>query len=72
MFLLFNSHRSDVLPIGDLAVRKGTAHVWGLKGHAKGGALCPEKDKHVIEECHMGFAPYRSISSYYMYKCVGM
>eukprot|EP00956_Cyclotella_meneghiniana_P002118 scaffold2407_cov57-Cyclotella_meneghiniana.AAC.5 len=65
-------HKSDVLPVGDLAFRKGTRHLWGVHGHGKGGALCPKKDMHVIKDCHDDFAPYRSISSYYMYKCCGV
>ena len=72
MFLLFHIHKSDVLPVGDLAFRKGTRQLWGVHGHGKGGALCPKKDMHVIKDCHDDFAPYRSISSYYMYKCCGV
>lgn len=72
MFLLFQCHRSDILPVGDLAFRNGTRNLWGVKGNAKGGSLCQKKDKQVMEELHAAFAPYRSISSYYMYKCSGM
>lgn len=72
MFLLFQIHESDVLPVGDLAFRKGTRTLWGMNGHGTGGVLCPKKDIRAIHECHDGFAPYRSISSYYMYKCSGV
>ncbi|KAL9190603.1 hypothetical protein ACHAXT_000309 [Thalassiosira profunda] len=72
MFLLFQCHRSNVLPIGDLAVRNGTSNLWKVKGKAKGGGLCPKKDEAVIVKLHEDFAPYRSISSYFMYKCSGM
>lgn len=70
MFLLFECHRQNILPIGDLAVRNGTSILWKVKGKGKGGALCPKKDKDQIELCHEPFAPYRSISTYYMYKLV--
>lgn len=60
MFLMFRCHRSNVLPIGDLAVRNGTAALWG-KVDAK-------KDTAAVTELHAPFEPYRSVSSYYMYK----
>lgn len=72
MLMLFQIHKSDVCPFGDLAFRNGTRKLWKLKGNGKGGALCPKKDVHLMNECHDDFAPYRSISSYYMYKCSGM
>jgi 3-methyladenine DNA glycosylase/8-oxoguanine DNA glycosylase len=68
MFFLFNLHRPNLLPIIDLKMRKGTCALWGLKGHGEGGGLYFDKDMHIIEERHMPFVPYRSISSYYMYK----
>jgi hypothetical protein len=49
-------------------MRKGTCALWGLKGHGEGGGVYFDKDMHIIEERHMPFVPYRSISSYYMYK----
>lgn len=70
MFLLFECHRQNILPIGDLAVRNGTSILWKVKGKGKGGALCPKKNKDDIEMCHEPFAPYRSISTYYMYKLI--
>ena len=70
MFLLFECHRQNILPIGDLAVRNGTSILWKVKGKGKGGAVCPKKNKDEIELCHEPFAPYRSISTYYMYKLV--
>jgi DNA-3-methyladenine glycosylase II len=60
MFLMFRCHRSNVLPIGDLAVRNGTAALWRT-AHAK-------KDAAAVTELHAPFEPYRSVSSYYMYK----
>ncbi|MGK3734053.1 MAG: 3-methyladenine DNA glycosylase/8-oxoguanine DNA glycosylase [Bacillariaceae sp.] len=72
MFLLFQCHRSNILPIGDLAVRNGTSKLWNVKGSAKKGGLCQKKDADKIKDLHEPFAPYRSISSYYMYKCLDM
>mmetsp|Transcript_38752 Transcript_38752/g.83475 ORF Transcript_38752/g.83475 Transcript_38752/m.83475 type:complete len:337 (+) Transcript_38752:131-1141(+) len=72
MFLLFQCHKSDVLPIGDLAFRNGTSNLWRVKGKAKGGGLCQRKDEQLMRDLHGPFAPYRSLSSYYMYKCSGM
>ena len=72
MFLLFHGHRSNILPIGDLAVRNGTSKLWNVKGKAKNGGLCPKKDADKIKDLHEPFAPYRSISSCYMYKCLDL
>ena len=53
--LLFQCHRSNVLPIGDLAVRNGTASLWNVKGQAKGGMLCAKGDadkiKKIVASC---------------------
>ena len=70
MFLMFESHKKNILPIGDLAVRNGTGRLWSVKGKGKNGSLCAKKDKQLIEHLHEPFSPYRSISSYYMYKMV--
>lgn len=32
MFMIFTLHRPDVLPVGDLAVRRGVEKLYGLKG----------------------------------------
>jgi len=85
MFLLFHCQRSDVLPLGDLAVRNGTAFLWklspsGSRGKAGGSGsgsrsprrtLCAKKDAGILNRAHEPFAPYRSISSHYMYRVVG-
>ena len=67
MFLLFQCHRPNILPVGDFAFRKGTAKLWGIKGD-----LCQKKDANILHDKHAPFKPYRSISSYYMYKCLEM
>jgi len=70
MFLLFESHRKNILPLGDLAIRNGTAKLWKVKGKGRNGKMCAQKDKDLIESLHEPFSPYRSISSYYMYQLV--
>mmetsp|Transcript_23908 Transcript_23908/g.52852 ORF Transcript_23908/g.52852 Transcript_23908/m.52852 type:complete len:414 (-) Transcript_23908:223-1464(-) len=67
MFMMFRCHHPNVLPIGDLGVRKGTGEFWGVCNN-KNKVLCPKKDAGTIEKLNEPFAPYRSVSSYYMYK----
>lgn len=45
MFLIFESHRKNILPLTDLAVRDGTRKLWNVKGKGKNGKMCAEKDK---------------------------
>mmetsp|Transcript_38754 Transcript_38754/g.83484 ORF Transcript_38754/g.83484 Transcript_38754/m.83484 type:complete len:364 (+) Transcript_38754:185-1276(+) len=71
MFLLFQCHRADVFPIDDPAFRNGTSHLWGVYGKAADWGLCRTRNEQVIRDLHRPFAPYRSISSYYMYNCCG-
>jgi len=69
MFLLFRCHKSDILPIGDLALRSGTGILFNITSSAgKGKPLDAKKDAAAITSAHAPFEPYRSISSYYMYK----
>mmetsp|Transcript_30990 Transcript_30990/g.51214 ORF Transcript_30990/g.51214 Transcript_30990/m.51214 type:complete len:328 (-) Transcript_30990:64-1047(-) len=68
MFLLFYLERPDVLPLGDLGVRKGIAKHFGMRGSGKQGSLCPKKDLDKIIKAVQPFAPYRSLFSYYMWK----
>lgn len=68
MFLLFYLERPDVLPLGDLGVRKGIAKHFGIQGSGNKGSLCPKKDLKKIENATKAYAPYRSLLSYYMWK----
>ena len=63
MFLLFFLHHSDVLPLGDLGVRKGLARYF-----FDDRTLCPKKDAAHIHETLRPWQPYRSLVSWYMYK----
>lgn len=68
MFLLFYLERPDILPLGDLGVRKGIAKHFGLRGTGKGGALCLKKDFDRMNDAVKPFTPYRSLLSFYMWK----
>ena len=59
MFLIFSCGRLDVLPIGDLGLRKGVQMAFSL----------PElpKPKQVEEICER-WRPYRSIATWYLWK----
>lgn len=64
MFLLFTLEHSDILPLGDLGVRKGIAkHFFVGKS-----TVCAKKDKAKIHERLAPFRPYRSLVSYYMWR----
>ena len=69
MFLLFTLEHADVLPLGDLGVRKGIAqHFWGAPFKSKKLTLCPKKDATKIHAQLDAFRPYRSLVTYYMYR----
>lgn len=63
MFMLFNLQRQNVLPVGDLVVRKGIAHFFGYTEkyfeNTKNQALIPELCK--------TWAPYSSLATHYMW-----
>jgi DNA-3-methyladenine glycosylase II len=61
MFLLFGLNRPDVLPVGDLGVRRGMQLRFGL------GELPLPRD---MEELAAPWRPYRSIASWYMWRVV--
>lgn len=64
MFLMFYLERSDILPVGDLGVRKGLARHFQLSG----SSLCAKKDLDRMLEIAAPYQPYRSLLSYYMWK----
>ena len=59
MFLLFGLNRPDVLPTGDLGVRKGMQLVFGLRDLPKPAAM---------EKLAEPWRPFRSIGSWYMWR----
>jgi len=68
MFLMFYLERSDILPLGDLGVRRGLARHFQVLGKAADGALCPKKDASRMLQIAAPYHPYRSLLSYYMWK----
>ncbi len=61
MFLMFSLGRLDVLPLGDLALRKSIAHHYQLL------------DKPAIQDYHAiadKWRPYRTVSSWYLWAAV--
>ena len=59
MFLMFELGRPDVLPVGDLGVRKGMRVAYGLAE-----TPTPARAKEIGEP----WAPYRSVGSWYMWR----
>ena len=58
MFLLFVLEREDVLPLGDLAVRRGIERLYG-----DGGEMTREEMRAVAER----WRPYRSVAARYIW-----
>lgn len=59
MFMIFSLHRPDVLPVGDLGVRKGVQMLYGLEDLPK-----PSQMEQLCEK----WRPYRSVASWYMWR----
>jgi DNA-3-methyladenine glycosylase II len=58
MFLMFQLRRPDVWPTGDLVMRKGFAHAWGIP------ALTPKQ----LQALGEPFRPYRSVLAWYCWR----
>ena len=61
MFLMFYLERSNILPLGDLGVRKGILRHFGV---------CPEKHPTKVHDTLRPFEPFLSLLSYYMWRVV--
>jgi DNA-3-methyladenine glycosylase II len=59
MFLMFALARLDVLPVGDLGIRKGMQRHFGLR-------KLPEADK--MSRLAAPWRPYRSVAAWYMWR----
>jgi DNA-3-methyladenine glycosylase II len=70
IFLMFYLERPNVLPLGDLGVRKGIAAWFGWRGSLPKGQLCPKKDAAWIDEKLEIYKPYQSILTYFMWRAV--
>lgn len=61
MFLMFDLHRPDVWPVGDLGVRNGWARIHGLK---------EPLDQKAMEEVADHLRPWRSAAAWYCWRAV--
>ena len=61
MFLMFHLGRPDVLPVGDLGVRKGMQAAYGLR---------KEPSRKRAQRIGAPWAPYRSVGSWYMWRAM--
>ncbi|KAJ3282495.1 hypothetical protein HK104_010868 [Borealophlyctis nickersoniae] len=76
MFLMFDLKRPNILPVGDLGVRKGMSRHFGFtgkkaaKGKGKGvsGVYLPSPEE--MREAGKVWEPYRSIGSYFMWSII--
>ena len=59
MLLIFYLGRPDVLPSGDLGVRRGYQHLRGFK-------TLPEPDK--LERAGRRWRPYRTVATWYLWR----
>ncbi len=59
MMLIFRLHRLDVLPVGDLAIRKGFTKVYGLK---------KDPTPKQMEQIAAPWRPYASVASWYLWE----
>ena len=64
MFCMFGLGRPDVLPTGDLGIKKGVALLFGLRG----GALPGPSE---MEGLMRAFEPHRSLACWWLWRLVG-
>jgi DNA-3-methyladenine glycosylase II len=80
MYLMFELHRQDIFPVGDLAVRKSLAthfkdepeiqgEIGVLARKGKGGK---KVEQALIALCERKWKPYRSLGSWYMWQHAGL
>jgi DNA-3-methyladenine glycosylase II len=65
MFLIFCMGRLDVLPIGDLGIRNGVAHLYNLDA-----VPLPADVARIAQEHH--WSPYESVASWYLWESLKM
>ena len=59
MFLMFHLGREDILPVGDLAIRRAVERAYGL----------PEiPDEGTLEDLARPWSPYRTLASFYLWE----
>jgi len=67
MHMIIRMHRPDVLPCGDLAVRKGCSRIFNLKGKGLDALSGKARDAKMRKICK-GWSPFASVGSWYMWK----
>ncbi|KAI8826604.1 DNA glycosylase, partial [Fimicolochytrium jonesii] len=68
MFLMFDLKRPNILPVGDLGVRKGMSQHFQMKAGAKKGNKTKSSGPEEMIEAAQVWEPYRSIGAYYMWQ----
>ena len=68
IFLIFYLERPNILPLGDLGVRKGIAKHFDIRGSLKKGMICHKKDAKLVQDRLRDYQPYSSLLSYYMWR----
>ncbi len=61
MFMIFSLGRLDILPVGDLGIRKGAMQLYGLDKMPKSADLKLLSKKH-------HWAPYESVAAWYLWR----
>ena len=61
MFMIFSLGRTNILPTGDLGIRKAMMHLYGLKE-------LPKPPEMLSISLQNGWEPYQSIASWYLWK----
>lgn len=59
MFMIFHLHKSDVLPVGDLGIRKGFQKLFQLKQQPSAVEM---------ETLALSWRPYRTLASWYLWR----
>ena len=59
MFMIFYLHKPDVLPVGDLAIRKGFQKLYDLK---------QQPTPTEMQELALSWRPYRTLASWYLWR----
>lgn len=64
MFMMFGLGRLDILPVGDLGIRKAVQNVYGLKD-------LPTSEQIITISSKNSWHPYESIASWYLWQSLG-
>ena len=70
MFLMFSLGRPDVLPVGDLAVRKAMKRLYGTRAGAGATEVNALPSAQEMREIAEKWRPYRSVATWYMWHAV--